>query len=151
MRKLLKLVFACRPGMNEKGFTLVELLLMIVIISILISLAPLVSAQVKPLALVNINERYDVSNFFIQQKKDVNKAQIQYISTSKLCLMEELNSICYEKRGQRMNRLINNSGNNFGLLDVKEVRFQENSAGILVEIWKLNDSYYQTQLFRYKQ
>lgn len=151
MQRLLKSKFACRSIVNEKGFTLVELLLMLVVMSILISLTPFVAAQVKPIVQTNVSERYDVSNFFVQLKRDVYKTQLQYVSTNKLCLMEEKNSICYEKRGQRLNRLVNNSGNNFGLLDVKQVRFQENTAGILVEIWKLNDSYYQTLIFRYNQ
>lgn len=143
--------FVYRPFINEKGFTLVELLLMLVVMSILISLTPFVAALVKPIVQTNVSEQYDVSNFFVQLKREVSRTQLQYVSPNKLCLMEEGNSICYEKRGQRLNRLVNNSGNNFSLLDVKQVRFQENTAGILVEIWKLNDSYYQTQIFRYHQ
>jgi len=97
---------------------------------------------------MDIQEKYEVSNFFIQLKKDLRTAQTIDIQPNELCYNEEINRVCYKLRGSRLNRTINNSGNNFGLLNVKTIIFTENEIGILLEVWLTNNHYYYTQIFR---
>lgn len=108
----------------------------------------LVIFQIKPAIGMNIQEKYEVSNFFIQLKKDLRTAQNIEIHPDQLCFYEDINRICYGLRGNRINRTNNSFGNNFGLLNVKEIRFTENETGFLLEVWKTNNNYYYTEVFR---
>ena len=148
MRNQRKLWCAYHLGKNERGYTLVELLVIISILSIFTSFLSVVIYQIKPVKGTHIQEKYEVSNFFIQFKKDLRTAQTIDIQPNELCYNEEINRVCYKLRGSRLNRTINNSGNNFGLLTVKTIIFTENEVGILLEVWLTNNHYYYTQIFR---
>ena len=148
MQSRLKLLFVYRHGRNEKGYTLIELLLIISILSIFTSFLSVIIFQLKPAINVDVQERYEVSNFFIQLKKDLRTAQNIEIQPNQLCFYKETSRICYGLRGNRINRTNNNSGNNFGLLNVKDIKFTENEVGFMLEVWKMNNNYYYTQVFR---
>ena len=123
-------------------------LVIISILSIFTSFMSLIILQIRPAINIDIQERYEVSNFFIQLKKDLRTTQNIELQQNQLCFYKETSRICYGLRGNRMNRTNNNSGNNFGLLNVKQVRFTENEVGFMLEVWKTNNNYYYTQVFR---
>ncbi|MEW8986997.1 MAG: competence type IV pilus minor pilin ComGF [Bacillus sp. (in: firmicutes)] len=120
---------------NNKGFTLVEMLVAFSIFSIIIGLLPmLISTLSREQPLERRVQRLEWEVFISQIKKEIRMSQKVTINNQSLLLEKDGSIIIYEKYGTNLRRRVDYKGHEIILQQVRAFQFQRLLNGVLVQV-----------------
>lgn len=124
---------------NNKGFTLVEMLVAFSIFSIIISFLPmLISTINRDQLLERRGQRLEWEVFISQIKKEIRMSQKVTISNQRLLLEKDGAVIIYERYGSNLRRRVDYKGHEIILQHVQSFQFEVLLNGVSV---KVTDTY----------
>lgn len=128
---------------NEKGFTLVEMLIAFMVFCMLASFYPL---AIKTIASHNDveqrNQRLEWEVFLSQLKKEARVSDQITVSADKLLIEKNGETILYEKYGSILRRRVNYTGHETLLQNVTNVRFFKITGGFGIHVQDLDQVEY---------
>lgn len=120
---------------HENGFTFIEMLCAFSLFLILLSFIPLCIPLIYQDGFVQERlQRMEWEVFHSQLKKELRMSDEVTVSSSKLTLIKNTETIVYEKYGPSIRRRVNFQGHEIMLQNIQSLQFENTLKGIRISI-----------------
>lgn len=138
------------PMLNEKGFTIAEMLIVFMVFCMLVTLFPLAIQTIGSLKyLEQRTENLEWEVFLSQMKKETRLSNPVTVLGDKLLLQKNGDTILYEIYGSNLRRRVNYTGHETLLQNVASVRFEKAVGGYDIYVYDLKDNEYSAKIRSY--
>ncbi|WP_433743116.1 competence type IV pilus minor pilin ComGF [Falsibacillus pallidus] len=120
--------------MNEKGFTLVESLVVLLIFTIICSFLPLIFSAFQSFRSFDPGIDYEWQLFLIQLRNEAHEAERVSESEGKIIMQTTQGEVLYEKYQTVIRRRVNQLGHEIVLQDIQSAELKLDSSQILISI-----------------
>nr|WP_285865225.1 competence type IV pilus minor pilin ComGF [Lederbergia lenta] len=124
---------------NERGFTLIEAILSMLMLSIIMMILPLIFHTFSALdRSINVEDDFEWNLFLIQFRKEVEDADKLWIYSNRIFIDKNNRSIYYEQYGQSIRRRVNNAGHEIVLQQLRKATFVEQEERLVLTVEFVN-------------
>ncbi|MBS4176355.1 competence type IV pilus minor pilin ComGF [Lederbergia citrea] len=133
---------------NQTGFTLIEAMMVMVILSIVMGLIPLVFQGFAAIdRTIAVEEDYEWNLFLIQLRDELRDHDRLLIYKNRIFIEKHNQSILYESYGDVLRRRVNNLGHEIVLQKINTIRFSENGQVLFLNVDFLSGTKEEAQFF----
>lgn len=124
---------------NQAGFTLIEAMLSMIILTVIMSVVPLIFSAFTAIdRSVAVEEDYEWNLFLIQLRNELKNNDGNLVNDIRLIILKGQNVIYYEKYGSTIRRRVNKMGHEIVLQNVGDMDFSNKDGSIVLTVYFIN-------------
>jgi competence protein ComGF len=140
------------PSLNERGFTMLEMLLSLMMFLMIASMLPLGFGILLDDSVIEEGIRgMEWEVFSSQVKKEIRTAEQVTVQSDKLLLKVDGQFILYEKYASSMRRRVNYKGHEILFQNLSSFTFEQIADGVMISAVDSNRTYYSVRIHQFHQ